>query len=97
MENMVQTNPNNKALFMIFLFNFNPSESFVEYELPTGEVGDYKIIFNSDEEIFGGQSRIKTDYIYQTKTLQHKENKTGIVIYSPSRTVLVLQNQKNII
>lgn len=82
---------------LVFLFNFNPSESFVEYELPTGEVGDYKIIFNSDEEIFGGQSRIKTDYIYQTKTLQHKENKTGIVIYSPSRTVLVLQNQKNII
>jgi len=82
---------------LVFLFNFNPSESFIRYELPTGEVGDYKIIFNSDEEIFGGQSRIKTDYIYQAKTLQHKENKTGIVIYSPSRTVLVLQKQKKII
>ena len=75
---------------LVFLFNFNPSESFHEYELPTDEAGEYTIVFNSDEKIFGGQSRIRTDYTYQTKTLQHKENKTGIIIYSPSRTVLVL-------
>jgi len=76
---------------LIFLFNFNPSVSFSEYELPTGDIGEYKIVFDSDEKIFGGQSRIATDFIYHTKTLQHKENKTGVIIYSPSRTVLVLR------
>lgn len=76
---------------LIFLFNFNPSGSFTEYELPTGEIGEYEIIFNSDENIFGGQGRIATDYIYQSKILKHRENKIGVTIYSPSRTVMVLK------
>ena len=76
---------------LVFLFNFNPSASFSEYELPTGEMGEYKIIFNSDETIFGGQHRIATDYIYRAKALRNKGNKLGIIVYSPSRTVLVLK------
>ncbi|WP_253199424.1 alpha-amylase family glycosyl hydrolase [Clostridium tagluense] len=76
---------------LIFLFNFNHCKSFAEYELPTGEMGEYKIVFNSDEKIFGGQGRIARDYIYSAETLKHKENKTGVIIYSPSRTVLVLK------
>ena len=76
---------------LVFLFNFNPSESFLEFELPTGDTSDYRVIFNSDEKIFGGQSKIKTDYIYHSKTLQNKGNKSGIIIYSPSRTVIVLK------
>jgi len=76
---------------LIFLFNFNPGQSFSEYELPTSEMGEYKIVFDSDEKIFGGQGRIATDYIYHTEILKHKGNKTGVIIYSPSRTVLVLK------
>ncbi len=76
---------------LVFLFNFNPTVSFAEYELPTGEMGEYKIIFNSDEVMFGGQSRILTDYIYHTQTLPHKENKIGVTICTPSRTVIVLR------
>ena len=76
---------------LIFLFNFNPTESFAEYELPTMEAGKYKIVFNSDEPIFGGYARISSDYIYDTKILSKKENKIGITIYSPCRTVLVLR------
>lgn len=76
---------------LVFLFNFNASVSFSEYELPTGEMGEYKIVFNSDEEVFGGSSRIATDYIYHTKKLSHRENKIGVTIYSPSRTVMVLK------
>lgn len=76
---------------LVFLFNFNTSVSFSKYELPTNEIGEYKIVFNSDEKIFGGQGRIASDYIYGTETLKHRENKTGVIIYSPSRTVLVLK------
>ena len=76
---------------LIFLFNFNHCKSFSEYELPTDEIGEYKIVFNSDEKTFGGQGRIPMDYTYHTQTLKHKENKTGVIIYSPSRTVLVLK------
>ncbi|HEY8889146.1 MAG TPA: alpha-amylase family glycosyl hydrolase [Clostridium sp.] len=84
---------------LVFLFNFNPSVSFPKYELPTGdqydspadEMGKYKVIFNSDEGMFGGFRRISTNYIYQAKKLQHKDNKTGITINTPSRTVMVLK------
>ncbi|MBK5239945.1 alpha-amylase family glycosyl hydrolase [Clostridium sp.] len=76
---------------LIFLFNFNPTKSFEKYELPTADVGKYKVIFNSDQHIFGGYDRISSDYIYDTNTLQGKDNKIGITIYSPSRTVLVLK------
>ena len=76
---------------LIFLFNFNPCQSFSEYELPTDEMGEYKIAFNSDEKVFGGQGRIASDYIYHTEKLRNKESKTGVIIYSPSRTVLVLK------
>ncbi|MCB2294855.1 alpha amylase C-terminal domain-containing protein [Clostridium algoriphilum] len=76
---------------LIFLFNFNPTICFPQYELPTGETGEYKIIFNSDEFMFGGQSRILTDSIYHTKTLPHKGNQVGVTISTPSRTVIVLK------
>ena len=76
---------------LIFLFNFNPNISFPEYELPTNEMGKFEVVFNSDEPMFGGLNRIQTDYIYNSKMLSQKENKVGITIYSPSRTVLVLK------
>jgi len=79
---------------LVFLFNFNPSVSFEKYELPTDEMGQYKVIFNSDEIMFGGQCRILTDYIYNTETLRNKGNKIGVTIYTPSRTVLVLKKVK---
>ncbi|MBU3216325.1 alpha amylase C-terminal domain-containing protein [Clostridium estertheticum] len=80
---------------LVFLFNFNPSCSFPKYELPTSENGDYKVVFNSDEVMFGGQSRIDTNYIYHTKVLKHRDNKTGVTINTPSRTVLVLKKIDN--
>ncbi len=76
---------------LIFLFNFNPTKSFKGYELPTVESGKYKVIFNSDQNIFGGNDRISSNYIYDTKPLPSKGNKTGITVYSPTRTVLVLK------
>ncbi|MGH4051216.1 MAG: alpha-amylase family glycosyl hydrolase [Clostridium sp.] len=76
---------------LVFLFNFNPSVSFSKYELPTNEIGKYKVVFNSDEDMFGGQSRISQEYIYNAEELTHKVDKVGVVINTPSRTVLVLK------
>jgi 1,4-alpha-glucan branching enzyme len=87
-----------KKANLIFLFNFNPTESFPEYELPTGEgqggskkSSHYEVIFTSDDEQFGGYSRIDKKYIYETTILKGKDGQTGITIYSPSRTALVLK------
>ncbi|MBU3161044.1 alpha amylase C-terminal domain-containing protein [Clostridium frigoris] len=80
---------------LVFLFNFNPSCSFPRYELPTSEEGDYKVVFNSDEVMFGGQKRIDTNYIYHSNVLQEKIGANGIIINTPSRTVLVLKKIDN--
>ncbi|MDR3601582.1 MAG: alpha-amylase family glycosyl hydrolase [Desulfosporosinus sp.] len=76
---------------LIFLFNFNPIKSFPDFALPVDKPGEYQLIFNSDEKIFGGDGRIAKDYIYQTKILLERDNKPGITIYTPSRTALVLK------
>ena len=76
---------------LIFLFNFNPTKSFSDFALPVQDYGDYQVVFNSDEIIFGGLGRIAKDYIYQTKLLSERDNKVGFTIYSPSRTALVLK------
>ena len=80
---------------LVFLFNFNSVHSFPSYELPTSKNGNYKVVFNSDEVMFGGQHRIDSNYIYHTQVLIHKDSKTGIIINIPSRTVLVLKTVDN--
>jgi len=95
LENLWMDEDNKMIAFkkggLVFLFNFNQSVSFANYELPTDEMGEYKVMFNSDEVMFGGMHRILTDCIYLAKTLEHKENKIGVTISTPSRTVLVLK------
>jgi 1,4-alpha-glucan branching enzyme len=76
---------------LIFLFNFHPTNSFPEYGIPTHEAGEYQVVFNSDRDIFGGFSRIPQDIIYKTRKLPDKGNADGVVLYSPSRTVLVIK------
>lgn len=76
---------------LIFLFNFNPSRSFEEYGVPVDMPGQYKVILHSDEKEFGGQNRISKDYVYKTTVLPDKNNSPGVILYSPSRTVLVLK------
>lgn len=76
---------------LIFLFNFNPTKSFTDFALPVEKPGEYQVVFNSDEETFGGYGRIATNYIYQTKILPEREGKPGFEIYTPCRTALVLQ------
>jgi 1,4-alpha-glucan branching enzyme len=76
---------------LIFLFNFHPTNSFPEYGIPTHEAGEYQVVFNSDRDIFGGFSRIPQDIIYKTRKLPDKGNSDGVVLYSPSRTVLVIK------
>ncbi len=76
---------------LVFLFNFNPAESFPDFKLQTFEDGNYKVIFDTDQKIFGGQARISHDMVYTAEPLPECGNNTGIKIYSPSRTALVLK------
>ena len=75
---------------LIFIFNLNPTESLVDYEIET-EGGEYELILNTDALEFGGQGLVEPKQIYYT--LQSSTNKSRalvIKVYIPSRTGLVL-------
>jgi len=71
----------------IFVFNFNPFNSFTNYGIEL-EKGDYKIILNSDSENYIGNSRLNTDIVYKTVTVDKKEM---LKLYIPTRTSFVLE------
>ena len=75
----------------IFLFNFHPAESYSHFELPIHEKGRFQVILDTDEERFGGQSRISHSVVYESSPLAMNQDYNGIVIYSPSRTAMVLK------
>jgi 1,4-alpha-glucan branching enzyme len=77
---------------LIFLFNFNPTQSFPDYPIDL-QPGEYHLIFNSDTKDLGGSERIQTGQRYFTKP---ESTYDGIVrhyatIYLPTRTALVIQ------
>ena len=71
----------------IFVFNFNPTASFENYAVKTGKSGEYKVIFSSDDALFGGWDRVSKDVIYKT---EGKGKKSEFPIYLPSRVAICL-------
>ncbi len=76
---------------LLFVFNWHPTNSIADYELPVRSAGKYIPILSTDERRFGGQER-------QTMTTEHFsfdiENEEGlssphIRIYNISRTATV--------
>lgn len=76
---------------LIYVFNFNPTESFTDFFVPAHTVGegDYIAIFTTDSTSFGGQDRISQDYTYSTRVDAKKG--LGFEIYTPSRTAIVFR------
>jgi 1,4-alpha-glucan branching enzyme len=77
----------------VFVFNFNPTESYNHFELPIHENGRFRIILDTDEKRFGGQGRISHEVDHNTYQLNINPEFSGISIYTPSRTAMVLQKE----
>lgn len=76
----------------LFIFNFNPSQSFTDYKIAV-DPGKYKIDFTTDDFTFGGQERLDKTYIYfttsdgQITTLK----KNNLSLYIPARTGMIIR------
>jgi 1,4-alpha-glucan branching enzyme len=70
----------------IFAFNFNPFESFTDYEVPVPD-GEYRVVLNTDSPRFLGHDRIDENIFYKA---QPKDKSYFIKLYLPTRTALVL-------
>ena len=77
---------------LVFVYNFNPTQSFTNYGFLT-HPGKYKVILNTDDKRYGGFG-INDDSIAHftiDDPLYRSENKGWLKLYIPARTALVLE------
>ena len=73
----------------IFAFNFHPVRSYEGFFVPVTEAGAYRVQLSTDDEAFGGHGRV-WHQSYETVT---RDGKTGILLYLPSRTAVILKKK----
>jgi 1,4-alpha-glucan branching enzyme len=78
-----------RGLFL-FVFNFNPDQSFTDYGIPLGQ-GKYKVVLNTDAGCFGGFDRIDEDFHYYTLPGIDSKKQHYLRLYLPARTAVVLK------
>ena len=75
----------------IFAFNFHPVNCYDGCWVTVPEIGDYEVLFSSDDYQFGGMGRV----YHQTYSAVMQENgKPGFQVYLPNRTAIVLRKKK---
>ena len=80
---------------LVFVFNFNPKQSFTDYGFLVPE-GAYEIILDSDNPAYGGNSLNDDTITHFTMPdpLYKKDKKGWMKLYLPARTALVLRKKK---
>ena len=75
---------------LIYIFNlhhtWSQQEVFINCDLIGG--GKYKVIFSTDDGIYGGQDRISKQYVYFA---DNDEFGFGFRIYLPCRTAAIIR------
>ncbi|ODV69249.1 glycoside hydrolase [Hyphopichia burtonii NRRL Y-1933] len=82
---------------LLFIFNFNSTQSFPDYKVGVESPGVYQIVLNSDDPKFGGHGRIeevtstgeKLQFFTNNDPWNNRAN--SLFVYIPSRTAIVLQ------
>jgi len=78
---------------LVFVFNFNGTKSFSDYGV-LAEKGSYKVVLNTDENLFGGFDLI--DESVEHFTLPEPTDPSGkewLKLYIPARTAFVMKKQ----
>lgn len=70
---------------LVFVFNWG-TESIPNYEIPVRQTGDYRIVFSSDEQRFGGFGNINNETVFPS---ERQEDQIVMKIYNVSRTAVV--------
>jgi 1,4-alpha-glucan branching enzyme len=76
---------------LVFVFNFNPTQSFVDYAIDVSS-GTYRLALNTDDPRFGGFDLVEAEHAYDSFEYDDGENlRHQILLYIPSRTGFVLE------
>lgn len=84
---------------LLFIFNFHPTNSYQDYPIGTKWASDHFIVFESDEERFGGHRRLDGAHNiwFETQTMQTNKRPNTFKVYIPCRTCIVLCPYENAI
>ena len=79
---------------LVYLFNWHPDASVINYVMPVPMPGKYSIVLDSDSEEFGGLGRIDSDMEYFTTSHPDGEGNLRhyIQVYNTNRTALVFKH-----
>ncbi|KAL6543147.1 1,4-alpha-glucan-branching enzyme 3, chloroplastic/amyloplastic [Orobanche hederae] len=74
----------------LLVFNFHPTKSYERYSVGVEEAGEYQIVLNTDEEVYGGQGLIGKDQ-YAQRTINRRTDgaRFCLEVPLPSRTAQV--------
>ncbi|MCJ1354246.1 MAG: alpha-1,4-glucan branching enzyme [Icmadophila ericetorum] len=75
---------------LLWIFNFHPTESFVDYRAGIEVAGTYQIILDTDDTAFGGFGRNVKGTRFFTTPFEWNNRKNFIQVYIPARTAIVL-------
>ena len=76
----------------LFIFNFHPTQSYDELEIPLHGYDSWHVVMDTDEHRFGGQGRISHAVTHEPYCLKGYPGDGGIAVYAPSRTGMVLKS-----
>ncbi len=81
---------------LMFVFNWHPTASIPDYELPVPEPGRYVTLLSSDEKRFGGQERASVEDVHFSFPVEGADGSVThkIKIYNTSRTATVYRRLK---
>lgn len=81
---------------LVFVFNFNPKQSFTDYGFLVPE-GAYEVILNTDSPTYGGNGLTDDSITHFTlpDPLYKKDKKGWMKLYIPARTAMVLRRKSN--
>lgn len=75
---------------VLFIFNFHPSKSYMDYKLGVEKAGKYKIVLSTDSPNFKGFDNVDESTDYYTSPGEWDNRANSIMVYIPSRTAIAL-------
>ena len=79
---------------LVFVFNFSPSQSFVDYGF-LAPAGSYQVVLNTDDPKFGGNGLTDdgVEHLTNFDPLYEEANKGWLKLYIPARSAMVLKKK----
>ena len=77
---------------LLFIFNFHPTNSYQDYPIGTYWSTDHFILYESDEERFGGHRRLDGAHNmwFEVHPYEHNARPNHFKFYIPCRTAIVM-------